>query len=64
MIALKSCPRCHGDLFYEEFLGETELVCPVRVPHQFRVNPTGVGRSPSKKGGMSRGQGTYLWQCS
>jgi len=27
MMALKSCPRCRGDLVQEEFLGEVELVC-------------------------------------
>jgi len=27
MMALKSCPRCRGDLIQEEFLGEAELVC-------------------------------------
>ena len=27
MMQLKSCPRCHGDMIGEDWLGETELVC-------------------------------------
>lgn len=27
MIELKACPRCQGDLYEEEIVGERELVC-------------------------------------
>lgn len=27
MISLKACPRCSGDLYEEEILGDRELVC-------------------------------------
>jgi acetyl-CoA carboxylase beta subunit len=27
MILTKSCPRCHGDMYREELLGEAEMVC-------------------------------------
>jgi len=27
MILTKSCPRCQGDMYREELLGEVEMVC-------------------------------------
>ena len=26
-IQLKACPRCHGDMVLEEWLGDAEIVC-------------------------------------
>ena len=36
MMQLKSCPRCHGDMIGEDWLGETELVC-IQCGHRMPV---------------------------
>ncbi len=50
MVRLRSCPRCEGDMFQEEFLGDTELVCLQCGYHiSFELPRQAQPRGPARK---------------
>jgi DNA-directed RNA polymerase subunit RPC12/RpoP len=48
MINLKACVRCGGDLFPEEVLGDTELVC-LQCGHRAVAPAQPVLRYPTRR---------------